>query len=59
MWVGVAVTQGGPGDDFSAVVRASSCILAEVQLVELNLSRGCACQGPGSPGALHQKKVRE
>lgn len=30
MWVGVAATQGGPGDDFSAVVRASSCILAVV-----------------------------
>lgn len=37
MWVGVAATQGGPGDDFSAVVRASSCILAEVQLVGLSL----------------------
>ncbi len=37
MWVGVAATQGGPGDDFSAVVRASSCVLMEVQLVGLNL----------------------
>lgn len=37
MWVGVAATQGGPIDDFCAVVRASSCVLAEVQLVRLNL----------------------
>lgn len=37
MWVGVAATQEGPGDDFSVVVRASSCVLAEVQLVGLSL----------------------
>lgn len=37
MWVGVAATQEGPGDDFSVVVRASSCVLAEVQLAGLSL----------------------
>lgn len=47
----VAATRGGPGDDFGATVRVSSCILLEAQLVRLSFLQGYACPDPGSSRA--------